>query len=182
MGHRTIQGTLAAAKRLSARPTFLPAVRRRKGAKAAGLAYERSIADALARLAAHGPWFEFTDSRGTGWCQPDFILPRKELGSAFVLEAKYTWVPEAKSKLQGLYLPVVAKAFKIKAFGIVICKNLEPGCKDRVVSTLEEAIQAALAGEIPALLWNGRTVLDPHNQRPTAGPRHKPIDRSPTWA
>lgn len=155
-GFRQIQGRLALAERCL-RPAFLPKGRPRAAAKLAGLRYERAAAQALEGLAVHGPWFHFEDAKGEGWCQPDLIFPCKALGAAFILEVKLSWVPEAEPKLQGLYLPVVAKALKCKTFGVVLCKNLSPATPGAVHSNLDAALRASLSEGVAMLCWDGRS-------------------------
>ena len=100
---------------------------RLKGKKAAGLRYERQLAKVLPS-AIHGQWFQFFDANGPGFCQPDFCLvPSKQDNTIIVLEAKYTWCPEAHDQLWDLYVPVVQKSFQMPTFGAVVCKNLRPG-------------------------------------------------------
>ncbi len=98
-----------------------------------GLRYERRVHTELKRHLdlghiidlEHNPWFSFTDSCGTNYCCPDFILhaPR----GVFVVEVKYTWVPSAVEKFRALYSPVCAHVAQEPVYSLIICKNMVPG-------------------------------------------------------
>lgn len=150
--HRIVQGLEWA--RRGERPKGLPTGRAR-GAKAAGLRYERSLSKVLADW-EHGSWFEFEDSNGLGWCQPDLLTWWVGLGAVVVVEVKYTWVPEAHSQLELLYRPVVELALGAQMIGVVVCRALAarmPGVA--VVSSLQEALGA----KRPVLQWLEKTPL-----------------------
>ena len=87
-----------------------PKVKRRpKGAKGLGLGYENALAKALPH-AIHGPWFEYCDRNGRGFCQPDFVLVGSNL--ILVIECKLTNYPEACLQLANLYLPVLGAFYQ----------------------------------------------------------------------
>lgn len=143
-----------------ARPTNIPKSRPR-GRKAAGLRYERNLADGL-RVALtgvyplwHGQWFRFLDQNGVGVCQPDILL-KTPVGTA-ILESKYTWTPNGHLQLDKLYIPVVEKAYRgTPAFGIVVCKVLTPDVDPSwVTRDLNSAIARASAGLKTVLHWIG---------------------------
>lgn len=160
MAIRQIKG-LKWARQLPGRPKCIPTSRPR-GAKAEGLRYERALAKRLP-LAAHGVWFEFADSNGPGYCQPDFLLTLPN-GALAILECKYTWVAEAHAQLAGLYAPVVREARGADVVGVVVCKRLVEGMKGTVVTAdLWHACQLAFAGLRPVLHWLGKSTV--------AGPR-----------
>lgn len=138
MSHRIIRGLLWA--RPCDKPTFIP-VARSRGAKAQGRRYERLVAKALGPSAQHGQWFEFADSNGLGWCQPDLLLPRG--AQIIVIECKNTWTPEGHSQAQLLYKPVVERAIGKQALCIQVCKNLRPAEGMNVFGDLLEAVWAA---------------------------------------
>lgn len=146
MAHREVSGLQWAVP--CARPGCIPRSRPR-GAKAAGLRYERELAKALPQ-AKHGQWWEFRDARGRGFCQTDLLLP---LGTGtLVLEAKYTWTPEGHSQLERLYLPVVRKAGHSWAVGVVVCRALLPSTpREAICGSLGEAYSRAALG-LPAVL------------------------------
>jgi len=126
-----------------------------------GRRFQNSLERAL-RIACdrHGaelipePWFEYLDTNGLGRCAPDFII---ELGAInLVIEAKLTFVPEAITKLHGLYLPVaIVAASNWKTRGLVICRNTTPAAPAPVFS-----ITAALTvrDSVAVMLWRGGPV------------------------
>jgi hypothetical protein len=136
------------------RPRSIP-VGRPRGAKAAGIRYERAIAQEL-RGARRGQWFEFEDLNGPGYCQVDFLLPWAH--QTAVLEAKYTWTGDGHRELEWLYVPVVEAAGFACPVGIVISRRLVPQMGARVAGTLEEAFEGAKCG--PSVLhWIGAGPL-----------------------
>lgn len=149
--HRVVQGLLWAE---AVREGPWGRSPRARGAKAAGLRFEREVAAALPR-AIHGQWFRFEDANGVGYAQPDLLLG---LGSRVVaiLECKYSWVPEGHSQMELLYVPIVQKALRPDVLLLVqVCRNLRPGANGaaRVCGTLGEALQAALAGDRCVWHW-----------------------------
>jgi hypothetical protein len=149
------------------KPECIP-VSRPKGAKAAGLRFERSLAKHL-KGSLHGRWFEFEDQNGHGYCQTDVIYvfrPR----FAVVIEVKYTLVPGAHSKLQNLYIPVVSHALKMPAVGVVAVKNLDPRYRrGRIYTDLLSAAVASAENGYPALLqWSGQALLPPTSRKDAA--------------
>jgi hypothetical protein len=165
---------------LSERPDCIPTSRPR-GAKAAGLRFERAFAKHLPS-ALHGTWFEFEDRNGHGYCQTDLIyslLPR----FLAIIEIKYTLVPGAFSKLTNFYIPIVAAALDRPAAGVVVVKNLDPRYRrGRIYTDLELAARDAHANHYPTLLqWVGQAVVrSPSSVRakPSAtseGVRAKPV-------
>lgn len=126
-------------------------VKRARGAKAAGLRYERALAKALPG-ARHGQWIEFFDANGHGWAQCDFLLSRR--GELVVLEAKYSWVVEGHLQLELLYLPLLEKVLGQRPLGIVVCKNLTP-TSPRASAGLDDAIARARRGGRSVLHWIG---------------------------
>lgn len=155
-GHRRISGLLWA--KPCERPKCIPRSRPR-GVKGLGLSYERALAKALGAKAHHGPWFEFQDANGHGWCQPDFLL--EIAGGLLILEVKLSLRLEAQAQIEELYQPVVELALARRAKGVLVTKYLKPETPmDRVVETLSAAQVALLAqGSMPILHWIGRGPL-----------------------
>ena len=151
---------------LDSRPPCIPTSRPR-GAKAAGLRFERELAKHLPS-ALHGQWFEFEDQNGHGYCQTDLIYSLLPAYLA-VLEVKYTLVPGAHSKLLNLYLPVVSAALSRPAVGVVCVKNLDPRYRRGCIHTdLHTAASHAATTSYPALLqWSGQPLVVP-SVRPTS--------------
>lgn len=154
--HRWVRGLRWAAT--CSRPAHIPRSRPR-GTKADGLRFEKNVAKALPD-ATYGLWFEFGDSEGHAFCAPDLVL-RSSWGT-FIIEIKRTEVPEARTQLSELYIPVVSLALGgPPAMGIIVAKNLaQDSLKrcDAVTDTLAHAMQLALGGKIPVLHWLGRTA------------------------
>lgn len=137
------------------RPDCIP-IGKLKGKKAAGLRYEKQFA-AHVTGGLRGQWFAYQVRGRTKYCQPDVLVsffPRAML----VLELKYTFVPEALTKMRQLYLPVVSKALKVPAVGAVVVKNLTPNWIGPITHDLTETFEAARDGEIPILHWIGQPV------------------------
>lgn len=132
---------------------------RPRGAKALGVRYERNLAKALPGW-RHGQWIEFEDQNGRGWAQPDFI---HQFGRKLVvLEAKYSWVPEAIGQLELLYRPLCEAIWGREVLGFVVCKNLVPGVKGRIWSDLSEMI--AGGKPLDCLHWIGAGPLSPSSR------------------
>lgn len=150
---RVVCGLLWAAQ--VARPGFIPKSRP-KGVKAKGLRFERLVAKAMPG-ATHGPWFEYGDANGKGWCSPDLLLEFPE--RVVVVEVKLTDTPDAIGQLAGLYLPVVAKALAKPAYGIIIARNLTTQTdRGRLRPSLGAALRVA-GSAIPIVQWLGRGPL-----------------------
>lgn len=127
-------------------------VSRPRGAKALGLRYERSVGKALGAGWVAGPWFEYADNHGRGFCQPDFLFHTVQ--GALILECKLTDTPVAESQLKDLYYPVVSEALGCAVRGIIVVKHLTPATeRRRVVGSLAEALRSP---GIPILHWLGR--------------------------
>lgn len=153
MSFRTVQGLNWA--RVCDRPGNLP-VSRPRGAKAAGVRYERELARALP-AAKHGQWWEFQDRAGVGHCQTDLIL--EQPWGVLVLEAKYTWTEVGHGQIERLYKPVLSKALGVPVFGLVVCKVLTPGVpKASLCRDLAEAADSAWRGRQTVLHWIGGSL------------------------
>lgn len=157
MSFRIIRG-LISAEMLDERPKCIPHGRPR-GAKAAGLRYQRAFGRAIGRSAMDGPWFSFRDSGGTGFCQPDFVINLPSV--VVVLECKYTWTPEAFAQIELLYVPVLKLALGKPVFGFQVCKRLIPQAHSacRVVGMLGNGLVLANSGHRVALQWLENTPV-----------------------
>jgi hypothetical protein len=146
------------------RPMCIP-VGRPRGAKAEGLRYEKSLATTIKGTGPliwqvlHGQWFQFNDGAGEGYCQTDILVFNKDV--VFVLECKLTWTEGARDSLLGLYVPIVSKAFRKEARGIVACENLVRGMPwtTKIVSSMDEALQASSVWPSVVLHWRRKTPL-----------------------
>lgn len=150
---RVVQGQVWASP--CPRPACIPHSRPR-GVKAVGLRYEWALAKALPS-AKHGPWYEFTDQNGPGYCQPDCVW---DLGTHLaIFEAKLSNIAQAEAQLKGLYLPVLQAAHKRPVVGIIVVRHLSPQVDlARVVDSLGAALNASNYC-VPVLHWLGRGRL-----------------------
>ena len=142
---------------ISAGPCFPPTFARKvrsKGAKAAGLRYEREVAMALPS-ALHGQWFTYLDANGQAYCQPDLIfVTRQEI---LVLEVKLKWTPKALDQLTYLYLPILSHVYARPVRAAVITKILTPSSPPPC-HTIAEALLSP-SHIIPLIHWLGTVTL-----------------------
>jgi len=133
---------------------------RSRGAKAAGLRYERAVARALKGWAIHGQWFKFIDKNGPGWCCPDLLA--RFADSLVVIEVKLTETAAARAQISQLYWPVLGKIAKRPLLGVQIARHLTRNSGNSgnpVFSTLPEALSVASPTLIPTVHWLGFTNL-----------------------
>lgn len=150
MSFRNIVGLHYAAMCL--RPASIPKSRP-KGAKAAGLRYERELAAAIPR-AEHGQWFEFSDLNGPGHCQMDLLIVGNR--RVVIIECKLTDVQTGRAQIEDLYFPIASKVWPDKKpLGIVAARHLSKENQlELVETTLKGAIQRAeVQNVIPTLHW-----------------------------
>lgn len=87
----------------------------RRGAKAAGVRYERKVHRQLELKyeLSYFPsvWFRYVDDGRVFYCQPDGLLFLHSLKRLVVVEAKIKHCSEAYDQLNFLYLPVISKVF-----------------------------------------------------------------------
>lgn len=156
MSHRAIAGLQYAA--LCLRPAHIPRARPR-GAKGAGLRYEKALAAAIPR-AEHGQWVEFRDMNGPGHCQMDLLIVGAK--RVVIIECKLTEVDRGRAQLRELYFPVAEMIWPDKKpLGIVAARHLsKEGDLTLVESTLKGAILRAENDKIiPTLHWMERMPL-----------------------
>lgn len=156
MSYRSIVGLEYAA--LCLRPAHIPKGRPR-GAKAAGLRYEKALAAAIPR-AEHGQWIEFRDLNGPGHCQFDLMIEGAK--RIVLIECKLTDVEQGRKQLESLYFPVAKMIWPDKKpLGIVAARHLSKESDlSRVRTTLKDAIKAAeFENIIPVLHWMERNPL-----------------------
>jgi len=158
ISHRAVVGLKWA--RLAAKPPFgVP--RGARGAKAAGLRYEKAFARALPE-ALHGKWIEYCDSNGPGYAQPDFILVGQSAG--LVLETKYTQCEAGWSQPRDLYVPLCEAIWGIKFFPVQVCRALDGAVVRQDMKIYESIWQivADIKGQRPSpkatLHWIGGEV------------------------
>lgn len=105
-------------------PSAVPQARRLRGARAAGVAYERKFGRFLAKLfpaVESGRWIRFADQKGLGLAQPDHFVP---LASGVILfECKLSETPQAWSQL-AFYSELLASCFGLPVIEVQVCKHL----------------------------------------------------------
>lgn len=149
MSHRVVKGLKWA--RFSAEGPGWPKARPR-GAKAAGLRYERELVKQF-KGAQAGKWIEFEDQNGRGFAQPDLFFILR--GEVVCLEAKLRWVPEGHSQGELLYKPLLEEIFRLPCRVVVVCKVLTPWVpRERVFSRLADALRGGQSSS-PVLHWIG---------------------------
>lgn len=142
------------------RPNCIP-MSKHRGAKAAGLRYERAFAKQFPQ-SLHGQWFEYEDKHGLAYCQPDLIVSLLPI-CLIVFEVKYTLTDEAFHQLNHLYLPVVQAAMEAPVFGVAVCKNLVPiRTRFTTTSSFEDAVNQSKAGSAVVLHWVGQSMSHTH--------------------
>ncbi len=147
---RIVVGQVAWAKRC-AKPAAIGKSRPR-GAKAQGLRYEKLVAKAMP-FAVYGPWFEFFDGNGYGYCQPDLLIIESD--RVIVLECKLSDYYAGYSQIERLYKPVLRTTFSRPVVGAVICKVLRSDApKQLVCASLSEALGKSQG--VPLIHWLGR--------------------------
>ena len=97
-------------------PQFIK-LHRVKGARAAGMAYERKVQRYLLDTFPHhyvaSPWFTFISNGGAKrkWCQPDGLLIDIRNGLITIVEVKLRHTSDAWWQTRQLYLPVLQRLF-----------------------------------------------------------------------
>ena len=136
------------------RPPWIKANRPR-GAKAAGLRYERALAKAVP-LALHGQWFQYRTSDGPAWCQTDLLLLGKK--RAIVIEVKLSDYLGARVQVQNLYLPVLRAAYPhLEPFGVIVLRSLEQVPAD--IEVFESLAPALRSSDVPLVHWLGHGAV-----------------------
>lgn len=162
MTTRMVKGSVKWARELPGRPACIPAGRPR-GVKALGVRYEKALAKALGPKVRHGVWFEYGDAEGRWFCQVDFLLPWQD--GVLVGEAKLTWTFAGHKQIEGLYVPVLAKAYAnvLRPIGgFVICKAITRETRrevHRIVDNLSTAYAFAAEGRRVVLQWLPKTPI-----------------------
>ena len=141
---------------LATRPAAIPRTRAGKGARGAGVRYERQAAKSLPSC-LHNPWYHYQDDAGPGFCSPDLVAQQ---GSwVVVLECKLSNIEEAEIQLEKLYFPVLRVAYGRPTRGIVLVRHLNRQVdRRRITTTLQEAL-ARPPESMPILHWLGKGPL-----------------------
>lgn len=150
------------ARLLPTKPSCIP-IGRPRGVKAQGVRYERAVASALlarwpkAGISA-GPWYEFGDLNGRGYCQPDVTVYSASLDAYIVCECKLTNYNAALADLNTLYVPVLRAAHGTDVFPLIILRHLSSEVPPRsVFESFSAALYAAPKMKVPPVFhWLGR--------------------------
>lgn len=153
-----IARSVFSAHKLSEKPSCIPTGRPR-GARAAGIRYEKAFGKAIGQAAEHGPWFQFKDLNGNGYCQPDYLIELEHL--VVILECKYTWTAQAYAQMELLYIPVLKVALGKPVIGLQVCKRLLPEAtlKTKIVGMLGNGLILANQGQRVTLHWLENTPV-----------------------
>lgn len=150
MAHRAVIGLISAGP---CAPPALARGRRPRGAKGAGIRYEKLAARALPSC-LHNPWYQFRDANGPGLCSPDLVATAE--GHVVVLECKLGNYVAADAQLRELYFPVLGWVYRNPVRGIILVRHLSRDIPaTRVCTSLTSAL-ARPPDTIPILHWLGR--------------------------
>jgi hypothetical protein len=126
-----------------------------RGAKRAGVLFEKKVNDALTTLHPEylsGLGFTFMDSGIRGICIPDGVLYNSRF--VIVVEVKLRHCIDAWHHLRRLYAPVVSLAFKKPVVCVEIVKYFDPAVRfpepTKMIRSLSEVAERDPMG---VLLW-----------------------------
>lgn len=88
------------------------------------------------------PWFKASKSQKLR--SPDSVLINRELGKAVVIEVKKNWQDGRDVKLLTEYLPIVASAFGLESFPLMVVGNVR-GLRHEPLKSMSEIIDVPLA-------------------------------------
>lgn len=164
---RLIQGTILYAvpwfSNWNWEERFSEGRRNLRGARAAGLSYERKVERYLQervgdRTLIRSFPFRFRDAYGWRMCVPDFLLFDFERRSLVVIEVKLKHSGAASLELELLYLPVVRAAFSdwtVRA--LEVCRWYYPGADATpVVRNIERWLTVQVRVRRGVHIWGGR--------------------------
>lgn len=144
---------ILATRRIAARP--LP---KADGMKAIGLRYERQVIRALCArniIHEHNPWFEYTttENMAVHVAVPDAML-FLDKDSVIVAEIKLKFVPDAMTKLEEIYCPIVSKHMGKPVRPLIIVKSLTLDTPSH-----SDSISEALKCQYPIYHWLGHARI-----------------------
>lgn len=158
MSHRKIEQLFSAFETLAPK-AFAPGKRRPRGAKGAGIKFEKEVAKAFGARARHGQWFSFFDKNGSGMCQTDLLIVQPT--KVFCFEVKLGNITAGRAQFSELYRPVLERVYKRPVYGIVIARYVSDDPEPRkITNNMLSAIVAAQIGEVPTLHWRERYPMD----------------------
>lgn len=150
---------LHSVKLLEGRPPFIPLNKGLRGSQAAGIQYEKKVAGRLRATfgdmsVMHGPWFEYIDERGNGWCSPDILILPEDNEQLFILECKLTATDAARKKLYAIYRPIVEQCWPARRTKLVqVCNFLRKDFSDPLIKSLDDLY---IVDGLDYAVWNLR--------------------------
>lgn len=171
MSHRRIEG-LGFAQESEGPKCFTAKRRRPRGAKGAGVKFEKMLANAFGVRARWGQWFRFADLNGMGYAQTDLLLFARDEVIVFECKLGNIWAGEAQAR--ELYKPILEHVYGLPCRCVVVARHLTDNpFPERVAQSLPDAIRLARTG-ISVLQWRERLPLvvppglgpNPHNPAP----------------
>lgn len=138
---------------------------RQRGAKAAGVSYERKVLEFLERsLPGHtivgSLPFRYQDDYGWRFCVPDYLIWDFKQRRVTVVEVKLKHTGAASLELERLYVPVVRQALACYGFWVQqleICRWYYPGVeRTELVRSLPRFISAEHRPPSGVYVWSGR--------------------------
>lgn len=156
--HRIIQ-RLATAREDAGPKAFTAKRRRPRGAKGAGVKFERELSVKLLAAACHGQWFKFWDANGPGFAQTDFLLFCPDY--VVCLEAKLGNISGGRDQFLQLYKPILEMVYGRPVYGLVVARHITElpsgmACGGTLTETLLHAIQSR---DVACLHWRERYPL-----------------------
>ena len=97
-----------------------------------------------------GQWFNFADSRGPGYCQPDHYILRPD--EILIYENKLTYRRTVWSQLNALYVPVLEEVFELPCRIFAVCKYLTELATLERLMTLDDSLKPG-GPEIGLINW-----------------------------
>lgn len=126
----------------------MPEVKRMKGTKAQGVAYEKLIRKQLEKAWGasfnYHQWFSFqrTVHDKVEYCEPEMFLLFKEF--ILLLECKRTGRNYGRDQMLHFYAPILSKAYSRPVRSLLICKNVNPGTPKPFIPSLESFLRSEL--------------------------------------
>lgn len=135
----------------SEEPSFKRRVSR-KGAKGAGLAYEKKVheklTDQFGGVYLASPWIKYCEEgRGSKYCQPDGLVFDVNAGVILVVECKLSFTSDAYFQMAHKYVPILEAMFpEWEVHGVQVCKIYGFGTVYPVETTLGSGVDLGMVG------------------------------------
>ncbi len=127
--------------RLLDEPPIFPGAPAPTAVQLAGLRYEARVVKLLQALHPRveaGPWIGYKSRGQSGICQPDAVVWLDDR-RVYVVEVKLSWQRHVRSKLKGLYGPLVRQIWgpDIDLSYLQVYKNWRRGCHKKPLNLYE---------------------------------------------